>query len=82
MLMQNIYIIQQFGGYNEIKDEKTPIIGGRAEFIVEQSGITNITASVGIGKYASSTITKTVRLDNIKPEITNVNLTPTPRKSR
>ncbi len=80
--MQNTYIIQLFGGYNDIKDEKNPIIGGKAEFIIEQSGITTIKARIGIGKSSSSVTTKIVKLDNIKPEITEIKMSPEPRKNR
>ena len=32
--------------------------------------------------YQSKETTKTIKLDNIKPEITNIKITPTPRSSR
>ncbi len=82
--MQTAYIIQLIGGHSEIREEENPVSGKTAEFWIteEESGITTITARVGIGKYASKPVTKTIKLDNIKPEITNVSLTPTPRNSR
>lgn len=80
-MTQNIYIIQQYGGYNETREEN-PVKGKKVEFTITQSGITTITARVGIGNYSSSQIKKQIKLDNIKPEITKITLAPTPRKSR
>lgn len=44
--------------------------------------MTTITARTTKSGLVSKPNEKTIKIDNIKPEITNVTLTPTPRKSR
>ena len=74
------------GGHNETREEENPVAGKIAEFTMKESGITMITARVGAGGNSSLPSTKTIKLDNIKPEILEgeegITIIPTPRRSR
>ena len=62
--------------------EENPVSGKKVEFTITESGTTTITARVGRIKegtrYSSNPSTEVVKLDNIKPEITKINLSPKP----
>ena len=56
--------------------EENPVAGNTVSFTITESGNTTITARTIAGNYTSNPSTETVQLDNIKPEITKISLTP------
>lgn len=70
------------GAHNETKDETNPSMGKTVTFEIKETGRTNIIAKTGsVDGYESKETQKEIKLDNIKPEITKVELEPTPGKA-
>lgn len=67
------------GAHNETRDEGNPVMGKSATFEIIETGRTNIIAKTGSQDgYESKESQKEIKLDNIKPEITELKLEPDP----
>lgn len=67
------------GAHNETRDEGNPVMGKNATFEIIETGRTNIIAKTGSQDgYESKESQKEIKLDNIKPEITELKLEPDP----
>ena len=67
------------GAHNETRDESNPSMGKIATFEIKETGRTNIIAKTGsVDGYESKEAQKEIKLDNIKPEITDIKLEPAP----